>query len=73
MTDWVNHPPHYQGDIECIDAIEACMTDEAFMGYLKGSVFKYLWRFEHKNPKNPREDIEKALWFLNKLHNKLPP
>lgn len=39
MTDNVNHPAHYtQGGIECIEAIKASMTPEAFRGYLKGNV-----------------------------------
>ena len=48
MTDFVNHPPHYQGTIECIDAIEASMSAEAFKGSLKANVMKYVWRYETK-------------------------
>ena len=34
--DLVNHPPHYnKGDIECIDAIEAMLTYEEYVGYFK--------------------------------------
>ena len=48
MTDPVNHPPHYTvGDIECIDAIKASMSQAEFEGYLKGAVLKYLWRFRY--------------------------
>ena len=40
---------HYkQGHIECIDAIKASMSHEAFKGFLKGNIIKYLWRYEHK-------------------------
>ena len=43
--DMVNKPPHYnQGGIECIEAIEASMSEKAFAGYCKGNVIKYLWR-----------------------------
>ena len=64
--DPVNAPAHYnQGDIECIDAIRASMTEHAFRGYLKGNVLKYLWRYEHKNA--PVEDLRKATWYLKKL------
>ena len=39
--DMVNSPPHYNdGEIECIDAIEASMTKQAFRGYLKGNMLK---------------------------------
>ena len=65
MTDMVNKPPHYnESDIECIDAIEASMTKEAFDGYLKGNVLKYLWRYEIKGGK---EDLNKANWYLTRL------
>lgn len=66
MVDPVNHPAHYEkGDVECIDAIRASMTEEAFNGYLKGNVLKYIWRYESKG--KPAEDLRKAQWYLNKL------
>ena len=68
--DNVNSPSHYtKGGIECIDAIEASMTREAFLGYLKGNVQKYVFRYESKS--NPTEDLKKAQWYLNKLISKL--
>jgi hypothetical protein len=40
---------HYrQGEIECIDAIRAALTDEEWRGYCKGNVLKYTWREKHK-------------------------
>ncbi len=70
MGDSVNHPDHYTvGDIECIDAIKASMSKEAFRGYLKGTSMKYIWRYEYKN--NPLEDVRKGLWFLHKLEEEL--
>ena len=63
--DMVNSPPHYnKGGIGCIDAIEACQGD-GFKYYLQGSAIKYIWRHEHKG--KPIEDLDKAIWFLNKL------
>jgi hypothetical protein len=69
--DPVNSPNHYMaGSIECIDAIEASASSaEAFRGYCKGNVQKYLWRMEHKG--KPKEDALKAQWYLNKLISKL--
>ena len=65
MTDMVNSPPHYNtGNVECIVAIEESMTPDAFKGYLKGNVLKYMWRYEYKN--GP-QDLDKAQWYLNKL------
>ena len=64
--DPVNSPSHYaSGGIECIDAIKASMSHEAFLGYLKGNVQKYMWRYEKKV--NPSEDLKKARWYLDKL------
>ena len=64
-NDPVNFPSHYnKGGIGCIDAIKSCQGD-GFKYYLQGSAIKYIWRHEHKG--KPVEDLEKAIWFLNKL------
>jgi hypothetical protein len=40
---------HYrQGEIECIDAIRAALTDDEWRGFCKGNVLKYTWREKHK-------------------------
>ena len=66
MEDLVNHPTHYNsGGIECIEAIEASMELEAFQGYLKGNILKYIWRMSYKG--KALEDCEKSQWYLNKL------
>ena len=68
--DPVNHPSHYTfGDIECLDAMEACMSEEEFKGFLKGSCFKYLWRYSMKG--TPLQDLEKCSFFLDKLIDKI--
>ena len=59
------NPAHYQkGGVECIEAIEASMTAEAFKGFLKGNCIKYLYRYENKNG---IEDLKKAEWYLLRL------
>lgn len=64
--DVVNHPSHYtQGGIECIEAIKASMSKEAFEGYLKGNAIKYLWRYRLKG--KAQEDLQKADWYLKRL------
>lgn len=69
-NDNVNSPAHYrQGGIECIEAIKASMSEEGFRDYLKGNVMKYIWRYEHKG--RAIEDIEKAMWYLNRLKDEL--
>lgn len=71
-VDYVHQPPHYtKGNIECIDAIQAALTPEEFIGFLKGTCMKYLWRLPFKF--NPFEDCEKALWYLKRLRAMLTP
>ena len=57
-TDMVNSPPHYgTGSIECIEYIEDFLTDEEYIGYLRGNIAKYLHRWRYKNG---IEDLKKA-------------
>lgn len=67
VDDRVNHPPHYcKGGIECIDAIKASMSPEAFAGYCKGNIMKYIYRYEEKGG---TEDLLKARVYLQWLIN----
>lgn len=69
LTDAIN-PSHYtQGDIECIDAMEACSTDEEFIGHLRLTALKYLWRLNEKG--DPVENARKAQWYVERLIAKL--
>lgn len=66
MAYAVNHPSHYtEGAVECIEAIESSMSKDEFLGYLKGNVMKYLWRYRLKG--REVEDLKKAQWYLNRL------
>lgn len=63
--DAVNNPAHYTtGGIECIDAMQAMLSREEFIGYLRGNIFKYQWRYKHKNGV---EDLRKADWYAQRL------
>lgn len=65
VPDTVNHPSHYtDGGIECIEAIEAALTNEEFRGYCKGNCMKYIWREKHKGG---TESLKKAQWYLDRL------
>ena len=67
-ADEVNNPAHYNHNkhgVECIDAIQASMSDEEFKGYLKGNTLKYLWRYGYKD--KPAQDLRKAEWYLQRL------
>jgi hypothetical protein len=68
--DMVNHPSHYtSGKIECIDALESAVTDlTGIEAVCTANAIKYLWRWKHKNGK---QDLQKAVWYINKLMEKL--
>lgn len=63
MPDMVNHPPHYTfGNTEVIDFIEGVGAP-----YHLGNVIKYVARAGKKG--HPREDYEKARWYLHRYIN----
>lgn len=64
--DVINSPAHYKvGNIETIDYIQAKLTPEEFVGYLKGNVLKYASRAGYKG--NAMEDAGKLAWYANRL------
>lgn len=69
MNDQVNHPSHYKTfpDMEAIDIIEASLTPEEYIGYLKGSFLKYRLRAGDKGP--ALVDIDKSNWYREELRN----
>lgn len=68
FADAVNNPSHYSDStIECIDAMEAMLSPQEFIGYLRGNMFKYQWRYQKKNG---IEDLQKSEWYLKKLIEK---
>lgn len=61
----VDHPSHYnEGKIECIDAMVETFGKTSVQDFCVLNAFKYIWRYKHKG--KPKEDIEKAVWYLNK-------
>jgi hypothetical protein len=63
--DSVNKPAHYNnGGIEAIDYISQQLGDH-IKAYLEGNVLKYIHRHKYKN--NPKQDLEKARWYLDRL------
>lgn len=63
--DPVESPRHYrQGDIECIDAIEAALGPLFFSAFCRGNIIKYVWRSGLKN--DTVEDLKKARWYCNR-------
>lgn len=67
-VDMVNHPPHYTRGpmipiatprvIECIEIIRHVRD------FRLATAMKYVWRVAFGGKHNDREDIEKAIWYL---------
>lgn len=65
IKDPINHPDHYQGKVECIDAIEAATENlTGIEAVCTGNAIKYLWRWKKKGGK---EDLEKARRYINRI------
>lgn len=62
MNDPVNHPSHYtDGKIEVLDFIE-----DKKLNYHRGNAVKYICRAGKKDPTKEAEDLEKAVFYLNR-------
>lgn len=55
---------HYKKAVQPWAAMEAWMTPEAFRGFLKGNIIKYIAREEGKGGV---EDLKKAMHYMKKL------
>jgi hypothetical protein len=66
MKEHVNHPSHYGGEdnpYEVVKVAEAWGIDKD--AYLF-NVLKYIGRSGKKDDNPPLQDLEKALWYLNR-------
>lgn len=62
MNNNVSHPAHYNsGNIEVIEAIE-----DWSLNFHRGNAVKYTARAGKKDPSKEIEDLEKAVWYLNR-------
>ena len=60
----VNAPKHYtDGKYECIDVMLDVFGKDEVVNFCICNAFKYLWRHRKKNG---IEDLEKAVWYLEK-------
>lgn len=65
--DMVNHPKHYtDGNIEVIEFIE-----DKNLNYHRSSAIKYICRAGKKNKRTEVEDLEKAIWYLQRECDRL--
>lgn len=62
INDNVNHPSHYtDGKIEVIDFIE-----DKKLNFHRGNAVKYIVRAGKKDIAKEIEDLEKAVWYINR-------
>ena len=62
VNDPVQHPSHYcDGRIEVIDFIE-----DKKLGFHLGNAVKYIARAGKKDPAKEVEDLEKAVWYIER-------
>lgn len=63
-TEAINHPSHYNtGKIEVINYIESLGLG---VGFNLGNAIKYLSRAGHKIKNSEKQDVEKALWYIER-------
>jgi hypothetical protein len=63
----VNHPKHYNNNpsgVEAIDVIE-------HMTFNIGNAVKYLWRAGFKPGTAAEQDLDKAIWYINREKERL--
>ena len=60
----VEHPNHYGGKDNLYEAIKVIEAWE--LDFCLGNVIKYLSRAGKKDPSKELEDLEKALWYLQR-------
>jgi hypothetical protein len=68
--EMVNHPDHYKAGrkYEPIDVIE-----DWGLGFCDGNALKYISRLGRKDSTKTIEDIDKAIWYLNRLKESFLP
>lgn len=61
--EMINHPAHYHaaGGYEVIEIIEAWG-----LNFARGNALKYLARAGLKDPRTERQDLKKALWYIER-------
>lgn len=65
MNNAVEHPKHYrlEGINEVLDVIRYALSEEEYLGFLKGNVIKYVLRAPYKG--ELEQDWEKASYYAD--------
>lgn len=69
QSDNVNHPAHYGGENNPYEAIKVIEAWE--LNFCLGNAVKYISRAGKKDSSKTAEDLEKAIWYLNRELKKL--
>ncbi len=62
QEDKINHPKHYTNHPSGIECIEITQHHD----FCIGNAIKYLWRAGIKGADTEVEDLQKAIWYINK-------
>lgn len=66
MNEMVNHPTHYGGEENVYEVIKVCEAWELDKDAYLFNVVKYIARAGKKDKQKEIEDLNKALWYLNR-------
>lgn len=69
MSDNVNHPSHYGGEDNPYEAIK--IIEAWNLGFCLGNAVKYISRAGKKDKSKTAEDLEKAVWYLQREIDRL--
>lgn len=74
MSNNVNHPSHYKmaDDRDLLDHMVEMYGAEEVISFCKLNALKYISRAGRKDPKRTKEDIEKAMVYLERIKHLLP-
>ena len=73
MISAVEHPKHYrlEGIREVLDVIRYALSEEEYLGFLKGNVIKYTLRAPYKGESD--QDWEKASYYADLVKKEQAP
>lgn len=62
MTDAVNHPDHYQLPGNCTEIADLTIR----LPHARACAIEYIWRAGKKDGTLEKEDLRKAIWWLER-------
>ena len=64
--DEITKPKHYtQGNVECLDAIDAMLEESSRIDFYRTQIVKYMWWLRDKG--DPLKDAQKARIDIDRL------